>query len=83
MTDCPICFESLNAQFVCKTPCGHEFCLKCILDLKDIKCPLCRGLFIKQLPKKIVAIWENDKLNNSRKKRYNNMYNDEDFPPLN
>jgi len=83
MTDCPICFESLKSQFICKTPCGHDFCLKCILNLKDTKCPICRGVFIKQLPSKLTAFWENEKQNNSAKLRYNNMFYETDFPPLN
>jgi len=43
--DCPICTEIINPKYICKTICGHIFCLKCIITLlnKNSKCPMCRN----------------------------------------
>jgi hypothetical protein len=81
MSDCPICFESLKNEFVCRTPCGHEFCLKCILDLKQNNCPICRGLYTNKLPLKLKGIWYQNDRDVSRRNR-SSFFNEEDFPPL-
>ena len=46
-TQCPICLEQLESnKNICTTECGHQFCLKCMLQhcRKSSACPLCRQL---------------------------------------
>ena len=38
---CPICFE--NKEELEITLCGHIFCKKCIENIKNNKCPMCRS----------------------------------------
>lgn len=59
---CPICFEGVEQEKICKTNCNHEFCKDCMnKSLRDniiIKnasgCPLCRtritNLFLQAVP---------------------------------
>ena len=44
MDECPICKEPLTQLNVCKTKCGHSYCLTCIIQYfkNDNRCPLCR-----------------------------------------
>ena len=41
--ECAICFDQVQSPLV--TPCGHWFCMECILEALHVKktCPLCRG----------------------------------------
>jgi len=80
--ECPICLESLNNKFSCKTPCAHNFCLKCFLKLKDLKCPICRQSFTNTLPDKLLPIFEENNFEGGRRKRYTTFLNEDDFPPL-
>jgi hypothetical protein len=47
--ECSICLNENSAEYMCRTPCGHVFCLKCIItwmfNTKDIgaRCPYCRA----------------------------------------
>ena len=42
--NCPICMDLIHNNSGCVvTPCGHNFCLRCYLKLKDPRCPLCRS----------------------------------------
>lgn len=69
MGECPICTETLDKEFMCRTTCGHDFCITCIVtSLRDKRqCPMCRspvewpGLRLCRtgLPGKIVSILEN------------------------
>lgn len=42
--ECCICMDKIEVTNNCVTPCGHRFCLRCILKnmKKSDKCPLCR-----------------------------------------
>jgi len=42
---CSICISHIYTKNCCVTPCGHEFCLKClVISLRHIPtCPLCRA----------------------------------------
>jgi hypothetical protein len=44
MDDCPICKETLSETNVCKTKCGHTYCLGCMINhtKRNNRCPLCR-----------------------------------------
>lgn len=44
MDDCPICKETLSQTNLCKTICGHSYCLSCMIkhSKTNNKCPLCR-----------------------------------------
>lgn len=80
--ECPICLEVLKNKFICKTPCGHDFCLKCILNLNEFKCPICRQLFTNSLPDKLLPVLENNMNGTPRTNSSVNRYNEIDFPPL-
>jgi len=46
VTDCCICFESISSTTNnCTTPCGHQFCFKCIAKTlaRSNACPCCRA----------------------------------------
>ena len=51
--ECSICYEKLGKTNICTTPCGHMFCMTCILQLSknnsssSNKCPLCRKPLIE------------------------------------
>lgn len=42
--ECPICTDIINEKLICKTICGHMYCIKClILSLQERnQCPICR-----------------------------------------
>lgn len=42
--DCPICTETIENKYICRTKCGHLFCIRCIiLSLNEKhRCPICR-----------------------------------------
>ena len=44
MDDCPICKERLSQTNLCKTICGHSYCLSCMIKHSKVnnRCPLCR-----------------------------------------
>ena len=43
---CPICMEPLGNATTCTTPCGHGFCMQCLLRHQQTRsdCPLCRAV---------------------------------------
>lgn len=43
MSDCPVCFESLDQTIRTSTPCGHEVCLACLLKIVPRRCVICRA----------------------------------------
>lgn len=46
VTDCCICFESISSKTNnCTTPCGHQFCFKCMAKTlaRSNACPCCRA----------------------------------------
>lgn len=49
---CPICFENIGSINNCITPCGHTFCLICMLKCikKNNSCPCCRAIIIEDTP---------------------------------
>jgi hypothetical protein len=45
-SECPICYEVIDTKNNnCITPCGHEFCFKCLMKSisRNNKCPCCRS----------------------------------------
>jgi hypothetical protein len=44
MDECPICKEEIKENDICKTKCGHRYCLSCMLthSKSNNRCPLCR-----------------------------------------
>ena len=54
--ECAICYETLGNTNVCTTPCGHKFCMTCIVKMvkngssSSNSCPLCRKQLIEQQP---------------------------------
>ena len=44
-SECPICMDPLGTITTCTTPCGHQFCMKCLVTALQTKtnCPLCRA----------------------------------------
>jgi hypothetical protein len=41
--ECPICFEPMYSSDICPIPCHHKFHTKCIKQLENDNCPLCRN----------------------------------------
>ena len=74
--ECPICLDSMKNKFVIKTPCMHEFCMKCFINMDKQNCPICRKSFIDNT--------QNTKYldNFIFQQKNNNIVNDIDFPPL-
>lgn len=46
---CPVCFEVIGSINNCITPCGHTFCLICMLKCikRNNSCPCCRTIIIE------------------------------------
>ena len=46
---CPVCFEVIGSINQCITPCGHTFCLICMLKCikRNNSCPCCRTILIE------------------------------------
>ena len=44
-SECPICKEPLGTITTCTTPCGHQYCMECLVTHMQTKtnCPLCRA----------------------------------------
>jgi hypothetical protein len=46
LNECPICYEVIDTKNNnCITPCGHEFCFKCLMKSisRNNRCPCCRA----------------------------------------
>jgi hypothetical protein len=43
--ECAICYDTLGTTNTCTTPCGHEFCFKCMIEAlnHNNSCPCCRS----------------------------------------
>lgn len=43
--ECSICYDELGTTNTCTTPCGHEFCFKCMMEALNHNntCPCCRS----------------------------------------
>lgn len=43
--ECAICYDTLGTTNTCTTPCGHEFCFKCMMEAlnHNNSCPCCRS----------------------------------------
>lgn len=54
--ECGVCTETLRDPRV--LPCGHTFCMECILQIKSFQCPLCRVPFMsaETLPKNFIVL---------------------------
>ena len=80
--DCCICFEK-HKSYIIKTKCKHMMCLNCLVKLRKVECPMCRGDLKKDLPKSIQDIIvsnnnQDQNSNDNRRQRYsfvNNMSN--------
>ena len=48
--ECVICYEILQTTNLCVTPCGHEFCFKCMMQhvQRNNGCPCCRAALIEE-----------------------------------
>lgn len=49
-TECCICFEEIGKTNNCTTPCGHSFCLQCLMKSlsRNGTCPMCRSTVIEE-----------------------------------
>ena len=49
--ECIICYESLQSVNLCVTPCGHEFCFKCMMlhVQRSSGCPCCRATIVEDI----------------------------------
>tara|TARA_B110000208_G_scaffold187119_1_gene244673 strand:- start:2725 stop:2964 length:240 start_codon:yes stop_codon:yes gene_type:complete len=77
--ECSICFE--KDKWTCITPCGHNICLFCLINIENKNCPICRKDLLEKLPEKIKNVVKN---NNYKKKETSgyDLYNTYDFPHL-
>jgi hypothetical protein len=53
--ECPICFESGSGEVWCTLPCGHVFCLRCLVqvrrdDQSRARCAVCRHDVTEAMP---------------------------------
>jgi RNA polymerase subunit RPABC4/transcription elongation factor Spt4 len=78
--ECPICLD--NKFFKIVTNCNHQICINCILLLHKPECPLCRKNLIKEIPKKLLEIINNNSKNIKKKNNGLNLTDLYDFPPL-
>jgi len=48
--ECAICYEVIGKTNACVTPCGHEFCFKCMVKSfqTNDSCPLCRTTYLEK-----------------------------------
>ena len=48
--ECAICYEVIGTTNVCVTPCGHDFCFKCMIKSFQINdtCPMCRTTYLEK-----------------------------------
>ena len=48
--ECAICYEEIGKTNQCVTPCGHEFCFKCMIKSFQTNetCPLCRSTYLEK-----------------------------------
>ena len=48
--ECAICYEEIGKTNQCVTPCGHEFCVKCMIKSFQTNetCPLCRSTYLEE-----------------------------------
>ena len=48
--ECCICYETIGKTNNCTTPCGHEFCFKCMVKClgQNSACPYCRTPLIEE-----------------------------------
>lgn len=47
-TDCPICLDPMGLVNTCKTSCGHQFHLSCMMLCEQNACPLCRKQIVEE-----------------------------------
>ena len=49
--ECAICYDTLGATNTCTTPCGHEFCFKCMMSAlnHNNRCPCCRSILKEEV----------------------------------
>jgi hypothetical protein len=50
MKECAICYEVIGKTNACVTPCGHEFCFKCMVKSfqTNDSCPMCRANYLEK-----------------------------------
>ena len=48
--ECCICYETIGKTNNCTTPCGHDFCFKCMVKClsQNSACPYCRTALIEE-----------------------------------
>lgn len=48
--ECAICYDVIGKTNMCVTPCGHEFCFKCMVKSykTNDSCPLCRTTYLEK-----------------------------------
>ena len=78
--ECCICLESF---YLCKTSCGHDICCGCLIELKDLTCPICRT-FLTNLPKSVkdIILSNNEHLRQVINNRVLDLRDLMQFPPL-
>ena len=78
--DCSICLE--NDKWTCITPCKHNICLFCLLDIEKKICPICRCDLLEKLPEKIKNVVNIENYKNKKKDSNFDINNNHDFPSL-
>lgn len=68
---CPICLEYLESLNICKTSCGHEFHLSCIMENNKNSCPLCRKELFYNNEKIMDNLNNNDNFNSANNLLFN------------
>ena len=72
MDDCPICKEELRETNLCKTKCGHIYCLSCMIkhSKSNNLCPLCRVELFETIQPEESESEEESEIYNSRLHNY-------------
>lgn len=75
MDDCPICKETLSETNICKTKCGHSYCLGCMINhaTRNNRCPLCRAEIYESIPEE-----ESEEDSEEEESEYESEYESED-----
>ncbi len=76
---CCICYEK---NYVTKTSCNHHICINCLMELKNIICPLCRKDLYNELPRNLQRYLDAKNVSHSNRELYIRLDDPYEFPPL-
>lgn len=54
---CCVCLDE-DARWVDRTRCGHTLCMRCLIQLRDARCPMCRAPLSNDVPSPVLGVIE-------------------------